>query len=271
MLIDWFTVIAQILNFLVLVWLLKRFLYQPVLQAIERREDKIKGQLQEAEDKIALAEEERQAFRQKKEEFEDTRAERLREMNEEVRRSRKNLLAEAREEAAALRAQLMESVKEEKESLNREISRRMEEEVFAISRKVLRDLATTELEEQVVHTFVRKIQQLAEAGREALIESLRRDPQAVVVRSAFTLPEAQQQEIEVALSRLTGEEVPCRFEVAPDKILGIEVRAGGTKMGWSVAEYLYSLEQMLSDILHEEAYALPGITQKTTVDESAEG
>lgn len=271
MLIDWFTVIAQILNFLVLVWLLKRFLYQPVLQAIERRENKIKGQLQEAEDKIAQAEEERQAFRQKKEEFEDTRAERFREMKEEVRRSRKTLLAEARDEAAALRAQLLASVKEEKESLNREISRRMQEEVFAISRKVLRDLATAELEEQVVHTFVKKIQQLGESAREPLIEALRRAPEAVVVRSAFALPEAQQQEIEVALSRLAREEVPCRFEVAPDKILGIEVRAGGSKMGWSVAEYLYSLEQVLSDILHEEVHPSPETIQKTTVDESAEG
>lgn len=40
MLIDWFTVIAELVNFLILVWLLKRFLYEPVLKAIDEREKK---------------------------------------------------------------------------------------------------------------------------------------------------------------------------------------------------------------------------------------
>ena len=37
MLIDWFTVGAQALNFIILVWLLKRFLYKPILDAIDAR------------------------------------------------------------------------------------------------------------------------------------------------------------------------------------------------------------------------------------------
>ena len=41
MLIDWFTVAAQALNFLILVWLMKRFLYKPILHAIDAREERI--------------------------------------------------------------------------------------------------------------------------------------------------------------------------------------------------------------------------------------
>ena len=41
MLIDGFTVGAQVLNFLILVWLMKRFLYQPILDAIDAREQRI--------------------------------------------------------------------------------------------------------------------------------------------------------------------------------------------------------------------------------------
>ena len=48
MLIDWFTVCAQALNFLVLVWLLHRFLYKPVLAAIDARERKIAAQITDA-------------------------------------------------------------------------------------------------------------------------------------------------------------------------------------------------------------------------------
>ena len=48
MLIDWFTVGAQLLNFLILVWLLKRFLYKPILGAIDIRERRIAAELADA-------------------------------------------------------------------------------------------------------------------------------------------------------------------------------------------------------------------------------
>ena len=51
--INWFTVIAQVINFLILVWLMKRYLYKPVLNAIDEREKKIAAQLADAEAKKA--------------------------------------------------------------------------------------------------------------------------------------------------------------------------------------------------------------------------
>jgi len=51
MLIDWFTVGAQALNFLILVWLLKHFLYQPILNAIDAREKLIAKELADADAK----------------------------------------------------------------------------------------------------------------------------------------------------------------------------------------------------------------------------
>jgi F0F1-type ATP synthase membrane subunit b/b' len=48
MLIDWFTVGAEAINFLILMWLLKRFLYKPILDAIESREQKIAAELADA-------------------------------------------------------------------------------------------------------------------------------------------------------------------------------------------------------------------------------
>ncbi|MEO5958542.1 MAG: F0F1 ATP synthase subunit B, partial [Opitutaceae bacterium] len=69
MLIDWFTVGAQVLNFLILVWLMKRFLYKPILNAIDAREKKISAELADAESKRAEAMKDRDEFQQKNEEF----------------------------------------------------------------------------------------------------------------------------------------------------------------------------------------------------------
>jgi len=57
--INWFTVIAQIINFFILVWLLKRFLYKPILKAIDEREKKIASQLEDANAKEEKAEKEK--------------------------------------------------------------------------------------------------------------------------------------------------------------------------------------------------------------------
>ena len=65
MLVDWFTVAAQALNFLVLAWLLKRFLYRPVLDAIDAREAAVARQLAEAEATAAQARSQRAEYEQK--------------------------------------------------------------------------------------------------------------------------------------------------------------------------------------------------------------
>jgi len=65
MLIDWFTVGAQIVNFLILVWLLKHFLYKPILDAIDAREKRIAAELADADAKKAEAEKERTDFEDK--------------------------------------------------------------------------------------------------------------------------------------------------------------------------------------------------------------
>ena len=62
MLIDWFTVGAQVLNFLILVWLMKRFLYQPILRAIDAREERIAKELADAQARRIEAQKEHDEF-----------------------------------------------------------------------------------------------------------------------------------------------------------------------------------------------------------------
>ena len=84
--IDWFTVVAQAINFLILVWLLKRFLYRPILHAIDERKKGIANQLAEAEAKKAEAQKERDDFQHKNEEFDQERAALLKKVTDEASR-----------------------------------------------------------------------------------------------------------------------------------------------------------------------------------------
>src|ERR1700685_1511369 len=102
--IDWFTVGAQAVNFLILVWLLKRFLYKPILDAIDQREKGIAGHLAEAEAKTSEAEQDRDDLQRKNETFDRQRDSLMQKAADEAGAERKRLLDEARKDADTLRA-----------------------------------------------------------------------------------------------------------------------------------------------------------------------
>src|SRR5579872_6951434 len=104
MLIDWFTVGAQALNFIILVWLLKRYLYKPILNAVDAREKLIAAELAGADAKKTEAQKERDQFRRKNDEFDQQRAALLSKAAEEAKAERQRLLDDARKAADALSA-----------------------------------------------------------------------------------------------------------------------------------------------------------------------
>lgn len=255
MLIDWFTVAAQAVNFLILVWLLKRFLYGPIMQAVEEREKMVKSKIREAESQKEEADKEQEKYRQKKEDFEKKRQSMLEEASEKADEKRKELLQEARQQAEELRKKLERSIREKREDLTREIRERTQREVFAITRNVLRDLASASLEEHMARLFVRRLREMEDEKKDRLVEALDASSGAVTVKSAFELPEEQKNEIEKAVEEIATADIRCRFEQAPEKISGIELTTGGYKTAWSVADYVSSLEKKLAELLDEEEAA----------------
>jgi F-type H+-transporting ATPase subunit b len=253
MLIDWFTVGAQVVNFLILVWLLKRFLYQPILNAIDAREERIAAELADADAKKAEAQEERDGFRRKNEEFDRRRAALLSEATDEAKAERRRLLDEAREAADALRAKQQETLKRDAQSLRQALTRRTRREVFAIARKALTDLATTSLEERLGEVFTRRLREMDGGAKEGLAEALKTASEPALVRSAFDLPAEQRAKIQNALNETFSAAIQLRFETAPDLIGGIELTTNGRKVAWSIADYLASLEKGVDELLGEHS------------------
>jgi F-type H+-transporting ATPase subunit b len=252
MLIDWFTVGAQALNFLILVGLMKHFLYQPILHAIDTREKKIAAELADADAKRAEAKKDRDEFQHKNEEFDRQRAALLAKATDEAKAERQRLLDEARKAADALSAKRSEALKNDARNLNQAVARRTQEEVFSIARKALTDLATTSLEERMGDVFTRRLRELDGNAKEALGAALKAALEPAVVRSAFALPAAERAKIQNAINETFSADVQLRFETAPDRISGIELTANGQKVAWSIADYLTSLENSIGDLLKQQ-------------------
>ena len=252
MLIDWFTIAAQALNFLVLVWLMKRFLYKPILRAIDEREKRIATELANADKKKAEAQKESDEFNHKNKEFDDQRAALFSKVTDEALAERKRLFDEARKAADDLIAKRLETLRNDARYLNQAISRRTVQEVFAIARKALKDLATTSLEERLGEVFTRRLKEMDGQAKESLAVALKTASEPARVRSAFELPAAQCAAIQNALNETFSAEIHVRFETAPDLISGIELSTNGQKVAWSIADYLASLEKGVDELLKEK-------------------
>ena len=253
MLIDWFTVGAQAINFIILVWLLKRFLYKPILNAVDAREKGVAAELADAAAKRAEAVKERDEFRHKNEEFDQQRAALLSKAAEEAKAERQRLLAEARQAADALSAKRQETLRSDARNLGEAISRRTRQEVFAIARKALTDLATTSLEERLAEVFMRRLREMDGNAKAGLAEALKSASAPALVRSAFDLPAEQRTTIQNALNETFSAKIRVRFETAPDLVGGIELTTNGQKVAWSIGDYLASLQKGVEELLKEEA------------------
>ena len=253
MLIDWFTVGAQIVNFLILVWLLKHFLYKPILDAIDAREKRIAAELADADTKKAEAEKEHTDFEDKNRVFDQQRSALLGKAADEAKAERERLIDQAKKDAESLRVTQADALRGDQVRLGSEITLLAEREVFAIARKALTDLATVSLEERVGEVFTRRLRELDPKAKELLGAALKNSPQPALIRSAFDLPADQKAAIQNALNETFSTVVRIKFEDSQDVVCGIELTANGQKVAWSIASYLTELSKKVSDLVDTQS------------------
>jgi F-type H+-transporting ATPase subunit b len=262
MLIDWFTVGAQIVNFLILVWLLKHFLYKPILDAIDAREKRIASELANADGRKADAEKERTTFEDKNKAFDQQRSTVLGKATDDAKAEHERLIDEAKEGAEGLRASQADALRADQIRLASEITLLAEKEVFAIARKTLTDLATVSLEERVAEVFTRRLRELDAKAKELLGDALKNSSQPAIVRSSFDLPPDQRAAIQTALNETFSAAIQITFEDSQDAICGIELTANGQKVAWSISSYLTELSNKVRDLVDAQSPATNKATSK---------
>lgn len=241
MLIDWFTVGAQIVNFLVLVWLLKRFLYGPIIRAVDERESRIAASLAEAKAKEEQADEQRTRYQAKLDELEGTRESMLAHIRMEVDRNHSELMEKARASVRSLETEWQEQVDRERTEFLAELRRRAAAEILTMTRRVVADLASADAQRCTVEAFLEKVRALPDEARLKLAQG------ELCLRTEFALPEAEQARIQGALAEQLQLPVSLRFEQTARIGLGLELEGNGWRIGWNSERYLEALEE---DVKH---------------------
>lgn len=250
---DWFTLVAQILNFLVLVALLKHFFYDRIIGAMNAREAHIASRLEEAARQRASAEEEAALYRAKNREFEEQREQMLIRAGEEAEAQRRRLMEDVRREIEKAQAQWLETLERERQGLLQDFRERVGQNIFTLARQGLKDLADAELEAQMLKVFVERIRTLDPAKREAIVAAVGGANREVEIHTAFELSPAAREDLSRALRQHLDERIEVRFLRAPTLICGIELRAQSHRVAWNLDAHLESLEARVFESLDESA------------------
>ena len=249
MLIDWFTVGAQTLNFIILVWLMKRFLYQPILNAIDAREEKIADELAHA-DKVSLeANQAKASFDKKNLEFEQHKEQLMLDVTEQANSERQRLLEETRKTLSNLQIKQQNALQNQMHTLHDSIRQAAQKELFNMAKNALSDLAEVDINAQIVAVFVKQLREMPLDQKRALQTAL--STTKINVVSSHVLSPDQQSTITDTLEELLGKDIQLLFTPSPDLIGGIKLSANGFKIGWSVSEYIQSLEDALAEQINK--------------------
>lgn len=249
MLIDWFTLGAQIINFLILVALLRFFLYKPIVEAMDKREAKIASRLEEAKEKREMADKEAEEYRKKQREMEEKRQEMLTQAQNEAKEQRQQMIEQAREEVNETQEAWQRAVQREKTTFLRRLRDRASEEVFVVVRRTLRDLANAELEQQLVDNFLHEIDTLDEQSQEAIAHGT---DHAYELHSAFDLSQAQREKLNTTVQDKFGD-IELKFVIESDLICGVALVTENRRIGWNVRDYLQAMQAQLEELLQEQA------------------
>lgn len=239
--IDWITVLAQMANFLLLVWLLKRFLYRPILDGIDAREAEIAKRMAEAGIAEQTAKTEAAQYKMQQAQLHEHKELLVTDALNNTKAQRDALLSEARTKLEQEQQDWQRFLNAERAKFSQQLQRNGEQALLTLTRKALHDLADESLEAAIVRHVGKRLAPLATD----LIEAAGDTDQAIAcTREPLSLSDQAQlrSDLQQLLPQLT-----LSFITDAEQAAGLILRVGGAQVAWTLDSYTDELESLLGN------------------------
>lgn len=243
--LDWTTFALEVLNFLVLVWLLKRFFYRPVLAAIDARQARVKKELDDADRRQAEGESLRRQYEARLAEWAEERERLRRELEEELARQRtagmervRKVLADEEDKARARESALTQA-------RERELLQQARGDAYANVASMLGRLASPALTSAIAEIVLEDLRAMPEGQRAALREALGADgaPARIEITAAHPLAPDLGRRLAEAVGTAAERGVEASTRVDPALIAGLRIAAGECVMHANLVDELAYFRQ----------------------------
>ena len=237
---DWTTFILEILNFLVLVWILQRFLYRPVLAMLDARQQRIKDETERAAQLRNEAEVLRQQYEQRLADWNQQQETSRRQLDEELAQMRsiatENLKQTLADEEAKLRVRNQTLIAAREAALIREAAGA----AYGQAAAMLQRLATPQLTQNIVDVFLQDLANMPDSEQAALRKAAAMliAASAVEVISAHPLDEATRGAVTQGLAAAAGQTLQLSYKEDPQLIAGLRAVVGECQLHANLADEL---------------------------------
>ena len=238
--IDWITVLAQIANFLVLLWLLKRFLYRPILDGIDAREAEIARRMADAEQAQQHAKAAESQYIEQRAKIVSEHDALLKEALAATESKRDALLAQARSTLQQEQKDWRKHLEHERQVFNARLQQTGAEALLKLTRKALHELADATLEEAIVRHIGRQLQPMAAELIQASAGS-----QYAQVTTRDALPVSTQQLLQEEVQKWLPQ-VRLSFATDAQQAPGLIMQVGGAQVSWTTDSYTDGLAELLT-------------------------
>jgi len=245
--LDWSTLVLEILNFLVLLWLLQRFLYKPILTVVAARQAAIDEAARRTRAMETAAHALQAQYEARLKNWEQERAQARGALLEELRGERERALAALHEslEQERRKAEVLDQRRQTEDSAHRE--RQAMEQALAFVRRLLGTLASPELDAKLAQLAIDEMQQLPGERKSALREALLTATEPPTVASAYPLPTEQREALRQALAQILGDTRECRFREDPTLLAGVRISVGPWVLQANLGEELSLFRSAAAD------------------------
>jgi F-type H+-transporting ATPase subunit b len=253
-LIDWFTVAAQVVNFLILVSILRLVLYRPVLRAIAERERRIAERLAAARQQDERARVAADQYATRLKEIDSARESMLATARHEAEATRQQLTIQARSEVDAMKQRWLHALEQDRDDLLDDLARSAGRDAVEIARAALRHLAGADLVERMVDIYLQRLRETLVADgdlrRRLMADSA--EAGSIRVRTSIPLSEGARTRIRAALGDELGPIDHVAFETGGEMAFGMELRAGGRAVTLTLDDYLTEVSRRFAELLDQE-------------------
>jgi F-type H+-transporting ATPase subunit b len=237
---DWTTFVLEVINFLVLVWLLQHFFYRPVLAVIDRRQARVQATRDEAETMRRDADGLRQQYETRLADWNAERGQARQQLEQELLQERTRRIDELKhalaDEEAKSRVRGDAAAVAREAALNREAVA----DAYAAAAAMLQRLAAAPLTARIAQAFREDLAALSDSDRATLRQAADAlaGHEAVEIVSAHPLDAAERTALSAGLSQAAGRQLEVSFREAPELIAGLRAAVGQCRLDASLADEL---------------------------------
>ncbi|MFH5836455.1 hypothetical protein ACHAL6_10305 [Proteiniclasticum sp. C24MP] len=243
-----FEIIALIINFFVLLFVLQKLFYKPVTEIMEERQQKIEDNIRNAERKNEEAEELIRTYERKLSEIEKEKAETMNEAVKEAEEYKKNLVEKYEKEAEGKKSAFLADVREDQEAIGVEIRNFMVKGSVDIARNLVDSFKREDLETYLFEALLERIRTFAEENHE---RSQGKEVGAYILISAEKVDERKKEQLEYVLQENRLEIASLEMREDPSLVAGYMLKMPDYTIYSSISHFVDKKEEQLKEFLEQ--------------------